>query len=496
MHDYDADQTPPSSTEASDSSSPYVPSDAWGPPAGAGGWQRLRWMAARAVALLGTLGLMGLTAVGFSGWYTSRPEFCRSCHIMEPYYVSWQHSSHSDVSCIKCHFPPGVAEKVRGKMLGLVQLAKYVTRSAGPRPVAEIPDASCLRSGCHETRLLSGRLEFQGIPFDHAPHLDELRRGKKLRCTSCHSQIVQGTHMTVTTTTCFLCHFKDGHFNEGLGACTRCHQIPDTDFDLGGGVAFNHDLAFERGVSCAKCHGDLIRGKGEVPRERCGVCHNRKDDLDRIDDHVFMHQVHVTDHKVDCLSCHLSIEHSLDEHRVAHAASDCASCHPNHHREQVDMLEGTGARTIQTRPSGMTVARIACLSCHRLKEVSPTGAEVWRASTESCLDCHDAESANRLELYHNQLRDSLTAVESTIDRMREAMTAAELSPDRAAEVADTLDELQYDLNFLRVGNGVHNIHYADTLTRGLVEKMSTLCRELNLDEPQIDLPEPMEDSSE
>ena len=53
-----------------------------------------------------------------------------------------------------------------------------------------------------------------------------LRRGKKLRCTSCHSQIVQGSHMSVTTSTCFLCHFKDQHFNQGLGTCTRCHQIP------------------------------------------------------------------------------------------------------------------------------------------------------------------------------------------------------------------------------------------------------------------------------
>ncbi len=53
---------------------------------------------------------------------TSRPQFCNSCHIMEPYYRSWQVSSHSNVSCTKCHFPPGAGEKVRGKLLGLVQL--------------------------------------------------------------------------------------------------------------------------------------------------------------------------------------------------------------------------------------------------------------------------------------------------------------------------------------------------------------------------------------
>jgi nitrate/TMAO reductase-like tetraheme cytochrome c subunit len=264
---------------------------------------------ARTAALLGVLLVAGVLATAGAGWYTSRPEFCRSCHIMEPYYQSWMASTHKDVSCIECHFPPGFGGKVRGKLLGLVQLAKYVTQSEGPRPAAEIPDASCLRSGCHETRLLSGRVDFHGVPFDHAQHLGDLRRGKTLRCTSCHSQIVQGSHMTVTTSTCFLCHFKEGRFNEGLGACTRCHAIPEKAIDLGGGVMFTHELAYQRGVDCANCHGDLIRGRGEVPRERCGVCHNRQEDLAKIDDHVFMHQKHVTEHKIDCLDCHLSIEH-------------------------------------------------------------------------------------------------------------------------------------------------------------------------------------------
>ena len=52
--------------------------------------------------------------------------------------------------------------------------------------------------------------------------------------------------MTVTTTTCFLCHFKDQPFNEKLSACTHCHQIPQQEFDLGGGVKFTHDWPSRR----------------------------------------------------------------------------------------------------------------------------------------------------------------------------------------------------------------------------------------------------------
>jgi predicted CXXCH cytochrome family protein len=424
-----------------------------------------------------------------AGWYTSRSEFCRSCHIMEPYYRSWQESTHRDVPCIKCHFPPGFAEKVRGKMLGLVQLAKYVTRSEGPRPAAEIPDASCLRSGCHETRLLAGKVDFHGVPFDHTPHLEKVRRGKKLRCTSCHGQIVQGSHMSVTASTCFLCHFKGEAFNEGLGACTRCHQIPESEFDLGGGTKYNHDLAYTRGVDCANCHGDLIRGKGEVPSERCGVCHNREDDLKRIGDHVFIHQEHVTEHKVDCLDCHLEIQHSLDPEKLVHAASNCQSCHPDHHREQVDMLEGRGAKCVPAQVGGMPVVRVECRSCHRVKEVSATGTVLWKASVEMCTACHDVSDPERLESYSDALKALLPKIEAGILQARDALGSADLGEERSAAVAKQLDNLQHDLNFLRAANGVHNIHYARTLTRDLVDSLASLCRELKIPEPEITLPE-------
>ncbi len=186
-------------------------------------WRKLRLITLGGLVIVGSCLLsLGLVTAS-AGWYTSRSEFCYSCHIMEPYYQSWERSTHSDVTCIKCHFPPGAAEKVRGKMLGLVQLAKYVTRSQGPRPTADIPDESCLRSGCHDRRNLGGHVDFHGIPFDHTPHLNNLRHGKELRCTSCHGMLVQGHHMSVSTATCFLCHFKDSALQRRRGGL---HPMP------------------------------------------------------------------------------------------------------------------------------------------------------------------------------------------------------------------------------------------------------------------------------
>jgi len=451
-------------------------------------WTKLRLPLLRTVAVLGAFLFLVVAFTGFAAVYTSRPSFCHSCHIMEPYYQSWKHSTHSQVTCIKCHFSPGFGEEIRGKLAGLVQLSKYVTSNEGPRPAAEVSDASCLRSGCHETRLLSGRVEFQGIHFDHTPHLKKMRRGKKLRCTSCHGQADPSTHISVTLSTCFLCHFKDEHLNEGLGTCTRCHQIPAREYDLGGGTLFDHNLAYERGVDCANCHSDVIRGNGNVPRERCSVCHNRENDLKRIDDHVFLHQMHVTDHKIDCLECHLTIEHSIDQENIEHAASNCALCHPDHHREQVNMLRGVGAETIASMPSGMISARIRCPSCHRKEEVSATGTVLKEATTASCAECHDKSAVTKLWSMHETLRASLDGIAVRIANAQSRLDVADLAPDRTIALKKQLAKIQHDLAFLRVGNDIHNIHYANTLTRAIEEKLSSIFRALEIGTRKVNLP--------
>jgi nitrate/TMAO reductase-like tetraheme cytochrome c subunit len=443
---------------------------------------------------------------GGAAWYTSRPVFCSSCHIMEPYYKSWQESKHKDVTCIECHFPPSIGGEVRGKVLGLVQLLKYVTASAGPRPSAEIPDASCLRSGCHERRLLEGQSDFRiepkstsvpfTIPFDHTPHLQEGHGGKTLRCTSCHSQIVQGSHMTVTTTTCFLCHFKDQPFNEKLSRCTHCHQIPKQEFNLGGGATFTHDLlASKNGVDCKNCHADLVRGNGDVPHERCLSCHNRESDLKRIGDHEFMHQKHVTEHKVDCTQCHTPILHALDPDKLEHAAGNCQACHPDHHQEQVDLLEGKGARFLaeagaKTQANLMVDVRVACPTCHKVRETSSTGTELVRGSTTMCAVCHDAATVQKFEVDHVALRGALPVLQAALAK---AETAIKQPSDHPAGLVTEIADVRHDLDLLTRGNDIHNMHYATKVVREVKERLDAVCRELKVEGPKVSLPGPVEE---
>ena len=207
---------------------------------------------------------------------SSTPAFCGTCHVMEPYYESWQASSHAEIACVDCHIPPGITAELRKKYEALSMVARYFTATYGTNPWTEVEDSACLE--CHERRLLTGTVLFGDVLFDHGPHLSELRRGKRLRCTSCHSQIVQGSHITVTATTCTLCHFKDQPAGTGSARCQLCHQVPTQLVDAEG-LAFDHSDVARFGMDCLSCHNPPPVGAGGVPRERCQTCHNQEERL-------------------------------------------------------------------------------------------------------------------------------------------------------------------------------------------------------------------------
>lgn len=58
--------------------------------------------------ILGAGALVAFLAFGPPGLYakTETPEFCSSCHVMEPRYETWFHSGgHARIACVDCHLP-------------------------------------------------------------------------------------------------------------------------------------------------------------------------------------------------------------------------------------------------------------------------------------------------------------------------------------------------------------------------------------------------------
>ncbi|MHC5051546.1 MAG: NapC/NirT family cytochrome c [Planctomycetota bacterium] len=434
--------------------------------------------------------LLALTvSVGGGGTYiamevTMRPQFCNSCHNMKPYYTSWENSSHNHVACVDCHYEPGLLETFEGKFKALSQLAKYVTATEGTKPWAEVSDYSCMRSGCHSERLLEGEIQYGRIRFDHRHHLVGLERGKKLRCTSCHSQIVQGEHLTVTKSSCILCHFKQSPDSEPNDDCNTCHGPPKDEIQLGGFV-FRHSEYIKRGVDCESCHGDVTRGTGEVPRERCGSCHNLQAHFDRYGDTEFLHRHHVTDHSVDCLECHTEIQHGLPS-REEHYRGDCTNCHVGAHGAPAGVYRGTGGRGVEDNPGVMYLARVTCNGCHRPPfpdAPTPVAGATFKADPLACIDCHGTGFEGMTGHWQDEVRATVKRVRSAVDELHELLSEEwdEGDPKKARQ---HYDDAAFNLGLVLLdrSNGAHNLPYVRDLLRRAAEDAAAGVRALDPEE--------------
>lgn len=377
---------------------------------------------------------------------------------MVPYYESWKSSTHNHVPCIQCHYEPGMLESFQGKFRGLSQVAQYVTGTEGTKPWAEVSDQSCLRSGCHSRRLLQGSIPFGRIRFDHRHHLMETRRGKRLRCTTCHSQIVQGAHLTVTKSTCFICHFKPSPQSESLSDCLLCHGPPAEEVEIDG-YRISHASFLRRGVSCRECHPHVTEGEGQVLQERCHSCHSETGHIERFGETEFVHEKHVTEHKVECFECHSEIRHGrLPE--AARSAGACAPCHTQPHSPQSLVVSGTGAHGVDPMPGRMALAQVSCLSCHP----GEMGAAERREQARiACLHCHGVGFSGMLERWQQETRGML-------ERLGPALAEAGARPELADVVADVrLVERDGSL-------GAHNFRFV----RELLERTERTLREAGI----------------
>jgi nitrate/TMAO reductase-like tetraheme cytochrome c subunit len=398
----------------------------------------------------GMLVAVGLVGLGTAVEVSSQPRFCGSCHIMTPYYESWKQSTHHDIACVECHIPPGVTAEIRKKWEALSMVARYFTGTYGTNPWTEIDDASCLR--CHERRLLSGKEMFGDVLFDHAAHLTGMRRGKTLRCTSCHGQIVQGSHIAVTASTCILCHFKNTPSNTGTARCTLCHRVPEKEIRTGD-VAFNHADVGRYGMECTHCHERPAGSDGEVPRERCLTCHNQADRLEKYGDTEFLHQMHVADHKVDCVNCHLTLQHVARPHvaETADEAKECSSCHQGGHSPQQALYAGTGGRGVDPMPDPMFLAGVRCEGCHLAIPGREDGPR--EASAIGCMSCHGPTFNKVFLSWQSGLAARTAGLRRQVDQ-----TASALGGPAPAGA-------RHNLDFVVKAGGVHNIRYAYALLR-------------------------------
>lgn len=132
---------------------------------------------------------------------TGRPQFCRSCHLMETRYVAWERSAHADkAECLDCHASPGFVGEVVAHLNG----ARYLVALATGRPQvvlrAEIPQGTCAK--CHRPGGLSPTSD--GVPIAHIAHFEA-----DVQCQECHKGFhddLGGGRLQADLSTCDDCH--------------------------------------------------------------------------------------------------------------------------------------------------------------------------------------------------------------------------------------------------------------------------------------------------
>ena len=423
-----------------------------------------------AFAVVPILGLAGLVMSTYSVKITGHPKFCMSCHNMDTFYESWQHSSHADVACVKCHYEPGIEAGVKGKMAGMVQLVKYVSHSYSGQPHAEINNSSCMRVGCHngmdhskETLLFRGK-----VRFSHENHLSGHPRGKELNCVSCHGQTVEGQHIGVTETSCLTCHFYGrGDKPVAAGSCTTCHVTPAQ------AVTFKNEPFLHReylegkpGAQCIHCHSDVTQGDGSVSKTRCHSCHFERQ-TKQIEDQAEFHLVHVSKGHFDCLQCHDEIKHG-DRPMAAQlmTSRNCRNCHEDdRHSLQAGIYTGTAMPDIEEIPDAMYQAGVACDGCHTgAQKTQPgiIGSGGRECGQKGCVDCHNSPIIGRmLTRSQGKVEEQLTELGAQLEALTTQCDAAEKAGRAMPEARQLLKQAQSRLSHILAdgSSGAHNNDY-------------------------------------
>lgn len=388
------------------------------------GWKRRLKRLGLGLAMVLVVMALGLVAAEY---YTARPGFCRSCHIMEPYYQSWArdiHGSKLSVACVECHYAPGEQHTIRAKFRGLSQAASYFSgRSGTSRPRAHVSDASCLASGCHgtgdyldkvllvgeprvEMRLVDGReVEVARMPtvrFEHRKHLRVAGRIeetlKALAQTAARLKTTLGEGGTyVAVARAAVSVEPSGERQARIRELVRPIGSAAVEADalaLGRLEHLKTRLEQLNGLTCAACHGYDASAKRHqaVDRQACFTCH-------------FSHEA-FNKETGECLRCHQAPTRRIavhgwttsqpsavmmDHQEIVRRNIDCSSCH-------ADVVKGQGRVTIRE-----------CSHCHDQERYTAEFADRTTRQVEEYHRVHVAAQHARCGDCHAVVRHELAA---------------------------------------------------------------------------------------
>jgi len=145
------------------------------------------------IVLLGVIvGLMFyiLRISNAASYLSDAPETCINCHVMNPQYATWNHSSHREVAhCNDCHVPHNnILNKYYFKAKDGLRHATMFTLRKEPQVIfiheagKQVVQDNCIR--CHE------KLVTDNVQIARFEHSKEYR--KERSCVECHRETPHG----------------------------------------------------------------------------------------------------------------------------------------------------------------------------------------------------------------------------------------------------------------------------------------------------------------
>ncbi|MBI4587314.1 MAG: hypothetical protein HY725_00630 [Candidatus Rokubacteria bacterium] len=147
----------------------------------------------------------------------------------------------------------------------------------------------------------------------------------------------------------------------------------------------------------------------------------------------------------------------------------CQNCHQAKHQGVLRMYLGLGGRGTPMIPSHMFQVRVECVACHIVpKEAEGTAGivgQTFKPTEQACLNCHGEKYRGMLDRWAATLANMRESVAPKVAAARAALAAADPKNPTRARARQLVDDAEFNVQFVALGKGVHNVFYAADLLK-------------------------------
>jgi len=148
---------------------------------------------------------------------------------------------------------------------------------------------------------------------------------------------------------------------------------------------------------------------------------------------------------------------------------DCRGCHQGKHQGVLRMYLGMGGRGTSMIPSHMFQVRVECVACHIVPKESEATAglvgQTFRPSEQACLNCHGDKYRGMLQRWVDTLGKMQEVVAPKLAVARAGLPPADDKDRKLARARLLVNDAEYNVQFVTLGKGVHNVFYAADLLK-------------------------------